>query len=129
MARPDVTRAEATRADADRGMVTAELATVAPFGVALTLLLVWVVSLGLTEVRLTDSAREAARLVARGESVGTAEKAARRHAPQGTTVDVDVDDGVATVRVRTTSRLPVPFFSGVGARSVEAEATAVMESP
>lgn len=112
-----------------RGMVTAELATIAPFGLAFTLLLMWVVSLGLTQVRLTDAAREGARLVARGETVDTAQIAARRHAPKGSHVDVDLDDGVATVTVRTTSRLPLPFFAGVGARTVEAEATAVIESP
>ena len=41
----------------------------APFGVAFGLLLLWVVSLGFTQVQLVDAAREAARLVARGESV------------------------------------------------------------
>ena len=51
----------------ERGMVTAELAVVAPFGVALTLLLLWIVSLGLTQVRLVDASREAARVMARGE--------------------------------------------------------------
>ncbi len=111
-----------------RGMVTAELATIAPFGVALTLLLLWVVSLGLTQVRLTDSAREGARLVARGETVDTARAAARRHAPQDAHVEIDLDDGVATVTVRAESRLPVPFFSGIGARTVTADASAVVEA-
>lgn len=110
-------------------MVTAELATVAPFGVALVLLLLWVVSLGLAEVRVTDSAREAARLVARGDSVDTASSAARAFAPQHTDVDVQVADGIVTVRVTTTSRMPIPFFSGIGARSVDAEASAVLEGP
>jgi Flp pilus assembly protein TadG len=110
-------------------MVTAELATIIPFGVALTILLLWVVSLGLTQVRVTDAAREGARLVARGESVDTATRAARRDAPDGSTVSVDVSDGVATVTVRVESAMPVPFFSGVGARPVEADASAVVESP
>lgn len=110
-------------------MVTAELATIAPFGVALVLLLLWVVSLGLAEVRVTDSAREAARLVARGESVDTATSAARSFAPQHTDVDVRIEDGVVTVRVATTSQMPVPFFSGIGSRTVDAEATAVLEAP
>lgn len=113
----------------ERGMVTAELATVAPFGFALTLLLVWVVSLGLTQVRLTDAAREGARLVARGDSVGTAQAAARRHAPHGAHVEVDLSEGVATVSVRATSRMPLPFFSGIGAQTVEAEASAAVELP
>jgi len=112
-----------------RGMVTAELATIAPFGVALTLLLLWVVSLGLTQVRLTDAARDGAREVARGESIDTAERLARQHTPDGTQVDIDISDGVATVTVSAESRLPLPFFSGVGARSLEAQASAVVESP
>ena len=110
-------------------MVTAEIATVAPFVLAFTLLLVWMISLGLTQVRLTDSAREAARLVARGEPVSQAESVARRQSPRGTTVQVEVADGVATVQVRTRSRMPLPFFSGIGSRTVKARAVAVLESP
>ena len=110
-------------------MVTAELATIAPFGLALTVLLVWVVSLGLAQVRLTDAARDGARLVARGEPISTAEQAARQHAPRGAQIDIDISEGVATVSVSAESRMPVPFFSGVGARTIEAQATAVMESP
>lgn len=109
-------------------MVTAELMTIAPFGVMLVLLLVWVVSLGLTEVRVTDSAREAARLVARGETLQTATAAARQGVPASTEVDVDVDEGVVTVRVEARSRMPIPFFSGVGAQEIAAEASAVLES-
>lgn len=113
----------------ERGMATAELMTIAPFGVMLVLLLVWVVSLGLAEVRVTDSAREAARLVARGETVDTATNAARQGVPSDTQVTVDVDDGVVTVRVRARSTMPVPFFSGVGSKDIAAEASAVLESP
>lgn len=113
----------------ERGMATAELMTVAPFGVMLVLLLLWVVSLGLTEVRVTDSAREAARLVARGETIDTATRAARRGVPTDTEVQVVVDDGVVTVRVRTRSQMPLPFFSGIGARDVGADASAVLEAP
>lgn len=110
-------------------MVTAELATLVPFGLALTFALLWVVSLGLTQVRLTDAARDGARLIARGETVETARSAAREHTSAETRVDIDVVEGVVTVRVRATSRLPVPFFAGVGARDLEAEASAVVESP
>ena len=112
-----------------RGMVTAELATLAPFGLAFTLLLLWVISLGLTQVRITDAAREGAWLVARGETDATARAAARRHAPDGAAVDVDLRDGVVTVTVTARSHMPLPFFSGVGARTATADATAVVESP
>ena len=54
----------------------------APFGVAFGLLLLWIVSLWFTQVQLVDAAREAARLVARGEPVAAAAGVARgRHLP------------------------------------------------
>ena len=74
-------RPRMTRAGRERGMVTAEMAVLAPFGVAFGLLLLWIVSLGFTQVQLVDAAREAARLVARGEPVAAASDVARRHAP------------------------------------------------
>lgn len=113
----------------DRGMVTAELATIAPFGVAFALLLLWVISLGLTQVRLADASREAARLVARGDSVREATSAAKKLSPAGARVDVSTDDGLVTVTVRARSKLPVPFFSGVGAREMSSSSIAAQESP
>ena len=112
-----------------RGMVTAELATIAPFGVAFALLLLWIVSLGLTQVRLADASREGARLVARGESVDTAELAATRLAPGGAKITVSRNDGLITVTVRAKSSMPVPFFSGIGARTMESSSVAADESP
>jgi hypothetical protein len=113
----------------ERGMVTAELMTIAPFGIALAFLLLWVVSLGLTQVRLADAARESARMVARGESEHAAETMARRHAPGRATVDVTIRDGVVTVTVATRSRMPIPFFSGIGSRSMESTSVAAAETP
>lgn len=113
----------------DKGMVTAELATVAPFGVAFAFLLLWVVSLGLTQVRLADASRESARLVARGESVEAAELAAKKLSPAGARVTVTTDDGLVTVRVRAKSAMPIPFFSGIGAREMESTSVAAEESP
>lgn len=110
-------------------MVTAELATIAPFGVAFGLLLLWVVSLGLTQVRLADASREGARLVARGEPVETAELAAKKLSPDGAKVTVATDDGLVTVTVRAKSAMPIPFFSGIGARSMESSSVAADESP
>ncbi len=110
-------------------MVTAELATVAPAGVALAFLLLWVVSLGLTQVRLADASREAARLVARGEPVDAAKGAAERLSPDDALVTVESTDGLVTVTVRAKSTMPIPFFSGIGARSMESTSVAAQESP
>ncbi|HWV27123.1 MAG TPA: TadE family type IV pilus minor pilin [Aeromicrobium sp.] len=110
-------------------MVTAELATIAPFAVAFAFLLLWVVSLGLSQVRVTDAAREGARLVARGESTHTATQAAQRLAPDGAEVHIDREGQLVTVRVVATSGPDLPVWSAVGARRVEATSTAVMEDP
>ena len=113
----------------ERGMVTAELMTIAPFGVAFGFLLLWVVSLGLTQVRLSDAARESARMLARGDTTEAATAMARRHAPGRATVDVRTDRGTVTVTVSTRSRMPIPFFSGIGSRSLEATSVAAREEP
>ena len=118
-----------TRASRERGMVTAEMAVLAPFGVAFGLLLLWIVSLGFTQVQLVDAAREAARLVARGEPVSTASDVARRQAPPGADVRVSEHDGLVTVRVSARSRLPLPVLRHVGARTLEASAVSADEQP
>lgn len=110
-------------------MVTAELMTIAPLAVAFAFLLLWIVSLGLTQVRLADASRESARMVARGEGSRDAETVARQYAPKGSTVRVTTRDGVVTVTVRARSRLPIPFFSGVGSRSMTATSVAAAEGP
>ncbi|KQY60568.1 hypothetical protein ASD11_00130 [Aeromicrobium sp. Root495] len=108
-------------------MVTAEMAVIAPFGVVFTFLLAWVVALGLTQVQLTDAAREAARLVARGESVGAAADVARRGAPAGAAVRVERSDGMVTVQVSV--RRGLPFLPHVGSRRLEARAVSAQEDP
>lgn len=110
-------------------MVTAELATIAPLAVAFAFLLLWIISLGLTQVRVTDASREAARMIARGEPTSAAEDMARRHSPDGAEVAVDTEAGTVTVTVRARSRMPLPFFSGIGARDLESSSVAAVESP
>lgn len=111
----------------EHGMVTAELMTIAPFAVAFAFLLLWIVSLGLTQVRLADASRESARMVARGDGVEAARTIARQHAPDDASVRVSTGDGVVTVTVRARSRLPIPFFSGVGSRTMESTSVAARE--
>lgn len=113
----------------ERGMVTAELATIAPFGVAFAFLLLWIVTLGLSQVRVTDAAREGARLVARGETTATATKAAERLAPDGARVVISRDGDAVTVRVTASSGPGLPVLSQIGNREVSASSTAVVEAP
>lgn len=108
---------------AERGMVTAETAMVLPFLVLVAFALSWVVSLGLTHLRVADAAREGARVMARGQEVGDARQAARRVVP-GSSVKVQVADGRARVTVRL--RAEMPLVPGVGL-DVEGRSEAVVE--
>lgn len=108
-------------------MVTAELATIMPFAVVFALLLLWIVSLGLTQVRLTDAAREGARLVARGEPRSVATEAAEQMAPDDATVHIETVGDTVRVRVASVSSLPLPGVS-IGDRRLEAESVAVVEA-
>jgi hypothetical protein len=110
-------------------MVTAELATIAPFAVAFAFLLLWIISLGLTQIRITDASREAARMLARGEAVQDAKDVAQRHAPAGAKVSIDTDSGTVTVTVTARSRMPLPYFSSVGSQTMAADSVATVESP
>lgn len=104
-------------------MVTAETAMVLPFVVLMAVVLTWVVSLGVTQMRLADAAREGARLVARGEPADAGREAVRSLVP-GATVRVEVEHGRAEVRVRHRARLPL--VPGVRI-DLAASAVAVME--
>jgi Flp pilus assembly protein TadG len=118
-----------TAAREERGTATAELAVLAPFALVLVVLLVWVGSLGVTQVRLVDAAREGARLVARGESVEDAEALVRRLAPAGATVRVSSGAASVSVTVRVRSRAPLGFASTVGSTELDATAVAATEAP
>jgi hypothetical protein len=113
----------------ERGMATAELAVITPLAVAFAVLLIWAVSLGYTQVRLTDAAREAARLVARGESVQVAEQVALAQSPEGTSVEVVRDGDTVVVTVEVRSGLPGGWFGDALSRDLTASAVAALESP
>ena len=93
-------------------MVTAETAVLAPI-VALCLALgVWIISLAHLQVRLVDDSRDAARLVARGESPADAIRELRGTLPRDVRFQVRrTDGGSVTVRVTGRSRSPLPGLS------------------
>jgi hypothetical protein len=109
--------------------VTAELALGLPLLVALTAGLVWMLALGVAQVRVVDASREAARAVARGDDEALALGLARRIAPEGATVRVTVSGG--EVRVATSARVPAPggLLGSLPGVRVEAEAVAATEEP
>ena len=61
--------------------MTAEAAIVVPIMAAFALALVWLITLGIAQVRAVDAARDAAREMARGDDAAAAVSAARRTAP------------------------------------------------
>lgn len=89
-----------------RGMVTAEAAAVLPLVSLVALALVWVVSLGIAQVRVVDAARDAARAVARGGDDRAATEAARRTAGESASVDISRADGLVSVTVSVRSSAP-----------------------
>lgn len=92
----------------DTGMVTAETAVIMPVCALFAMLAVWIVLLGATQVRLVDSARDLARLVARGVPAAEAEAQVRRGAPDRTAFAVHRDGGFVVVEARRVNRAPLP---------------------
>jgi Flp pilus assembly protein TadG len=66
-----------------RGVVTAELAMGIPVLLSLTVGLVWLITIGVAQVRMVDAARETARAAARGDSESAAVAQGQRVAGGG----------------------------------------------
>lgn len=102
---------------------------VIPVLVAVTLGMVWLVSLAATQVRLVDAAREVARAVARDEPRAGAVALGRRVAPDDARIHV-VDHGeTVTVTVAAEVEGPGGLFRFLPAVSVDAEAVTAQEPP
>lgn len=103
-------------------MVTAETAMALPVLLVVTAAMAWLVGLGISQMQVTDAAREGARALARGDSEAEAAALARRAAP-GAEVDVDRVDGLVVVTV--TGRVEPPgLLDAFGHATVRADATA-----
>jgi Flp pilus assembly protein TadG len=105
----------------DRGSATAELAVAFPVVVLLLLAGIGGIDAMLTKLRCLDSAREAARVSARG---GSGEQAGRLAAPNGATVSVSVTGDSVRAVVRAKVRLLVPLLPAL---TVEGNAVAAVE--
>lgn len=114
-------------ADDETGAVTAEAALVIPMLCLVAVGLSWVVSIGVAHARVVDAAREAARVVARGESTQAASALAGRVGPAGTRTVVSVAGG--TVVATVTAPVPGPggLFGFLPPMHVRAEAVAARE--
>lgn len=114
-------RAARPSADAERGSATVEAALAVCAVVAVLAMALAGAATVLAQIRCTDAAREAARLVARGDQ-GAAEQAARRIAPSGADVVISVQGDEVVVQV--SARPGDGLLPGLAAR---AEAVAVLE--
>lgn len=115
------------RGRGERGAVTAELASVLPLLVAVTVGLVWLLAVGSAQVRTVDAARETARAAARGDEQAAAVARGLEVAPDGSTVTVT--RGTGEVRVTVTGAVDGPggLFAALPAPTVRATAVAALE--
>lgn len=117
------------RARTARGAVSAETAVALPLLLAVTMGLVWLVALAVTQIRVVDAARETARAAARDDPDAAAVALGRQVAPEGATIGLERGDGVVRVRVEAEVKGPgglLEFLPGV---VVDAEAVAASEQP
>lgn len=122
-------RRRASSARGDSGSVTAETAVVLPVLVALTLGLVWLVGLGVAQLRVVDAARETARALARDEPSTGALDLGRRVAPAGARFSVTEGQGLVRVAVVAEVSPAAGIFAFLPAVEVDAEAVAAKEGP
>jgi hypothetical protein len=111
----------------DRGAATAELVMVLPALVAVTIGLVWLLSVAAAQVRTVDAAREAARALARGDDRGAAVGRGARVGPPGTQVSVEATSDRVTAIARARVAGPGGLFRLWPAITVHARAVAAVE--
>lgn len=112
----------------DRGAATAELVAVLPGLVGVVLALVWLLSLGIAQVRTVDAARETARALARGDDPGVAIDRGRRVGPDGTSITVTHAGARVSATATAEVHGPGGLFGFLPGVRLHAEAVAAEES-
>ena len=113
----------------ERGAVTAELVVALPVLLAVTLALVWLVGLGVGQVRVVDGAREAARAVARGDDVESARALAAEVAGAGASVRIEQSAGRVVVVVEREVDGPGAMLGHLPGAHLRATAVTSSEEP
>ena len=111
----------------ETGAVTAETAVALPLIAIFTLSMAWLVSIGITDVRAIDAARETARSAARTDSSGEASSLGLRVAPDGSHITISRSRGAVVARVSSPVNGPAGLFGRWARFHVTAEATAAEE--
>jgi hypothetical protein len=103
-------------------MVTIENA-LALFGLVLvTAFGAFAISVGVTQVRCVDAARDTARAAARGETDAVSRRAGERSAPAAARIDISHSGDIVGVRVRASVRAP-GMLARLGAVELSADST------
>ena len=110
-----------------RGAATAELALGIPLLVSLTIGLVWLLTIGIAQVRMVDAARETARAGARGDDVAAAVSRGQQAAP-GATVSLFEADGRVVASASDVVAAPGGLLGFLPGVQVSAEAVAATEA-
>jgi Flp pilus assembly protein TadG len=110
-----------------RGAATAELALGIPLLVSLTIGLVWLLTIGVAQVRMVDAARETARAGARGDDVAAAVARGKQAAP-GATVVLTQGDGQVVASASDVVAPPGGLLGFLPGVRVSADAVAVAEA-
>lgn len=111
----------------ESGAVTAETAVALPLIAVFAVSMAWLVSVGITQVRALDAARETARAAARSDGTREALTLGQRVAPSGSRITVGHDAGTVVVRVSSPVNGPAGLFGHWATFRVEAEAVAAQE--
>ena len=106
-ARPGRVLHDSTGPKADDGMVTAELAMALPTVIVVLAVAMAALFAVMTELRCTDAAATAARLLSRGESVATAQAAVRAVAGDTATLRLSSSAGSVRADVRAPAGIPL----------------------
>lgn len=109
----------------ENAIVTAEAAMVVPWLLLAGLLLINIISIGITQVELVDASREAARMIARGDDTSAAFANAKKLAPTNTQFTKSNSDGFITV----VANKKVSIMGGWYSLNLEAEAVTTAEQP
>ncbi len=109
------------------GSVTAESALVLPILAGFALVLVWVVSVGIAQVRTVDAARDAARGLARGDDERQVIALAQRTAPEGAEVAFTESGSSVTVSVSLRAEAPGWLLMPMPTVTVGSESTVEVE--
>ena len=100
---------------------------VLPLLVAVTLGLVWLLTVGASQVRTVDAARETARALARGDDQAAAVARGLRVAPEGSRIQVSRGAGEIQVTVTGRAEGPAGLFAGMPSPELHAVAVAADE--